>query len=56
MLPAYSAISMALQQMGEKEKLTADKLHEMAFHLAFKEHPFTNFQDQIKLEKLYGVK
>ena len=42
--------------MGEKEKQTAEKLYEIAFYLALKRYPFTDFQDQIKLEKLHGVK
>ena len=47
---------MDLQITGEKEKQRVEKLHEIAFYLAFKGHPFTDFQDQIKLEKLHGVK
>ena len=47
---------MGLQNMGEKEKQTVEKLHEIAFYFALKGHPFTDFQDQIKLEKLHGVK
>ena len=42
---------MGLQNMGEKEKQTVEKLHKIAFYLALKGHPFTIFQDQIKLEK-----
>ena len=55
-VPADSAISMGLQNMGEKKKQTVEKLHEIAFYLPLKGHPFTDFQDQIKLEKLHGVK
>ena len=55
-VPADSALSMDLQITGEKEKQRVEKLHEIAFYLAFKGHPFTDFQDQIKLEKLHGVK
>ena len=55
-VPADSAISMGLQQMGEKEKQTMEKLHEIPFYLALKGHPFTNFQDQIKLDELHGAK
>ena len=55
-VPADSAISMGLQNMGEKEKQTLKKLREIAFYLALKGHPFTDFQDQIKLENLHGVK
>ena len=47
---------MGLQNMGEKEKQTVKKLHETAFYFALRGHPFTDFQDQIKLEKLHGVK
>ena len=55
-VPADSAISMGLQNMSEKENQTVEKLHEIAFYLVLKGHPFTNFQDQTKLEKLLGVK
>ena len=55
-VPSDSAISMGLEQAGEKEKQTVEKLHEMAFYLALKGHPFINFQEQIKLEMLHGVK
>ena len=54
-VPADSAISMGLQNMVEKEKQTVEKLYEIPFYLAFKGHSFTNFQDQIKFEKLHGV-
>ena len=54
-VPADSAISMGLQNIDEKEKQTVEKLHEIVFYLALKRHPFTNFQDQIKLENLHGV-
>ena len=53
---ADSAISMGLENMSEKEMQTVEKLHEIAFYIAFKGHPFTDFQEQIKLEKLHGVK
>ena len=46
---------MGLQNMVEKEKQTVEKLYEIPFYLALKGHPFTNFQDQIKFEKLHGV-
>ena len=55
-VPADSAISMGLKNMGEKEKQTVEKLHEIGFYLALKGHCFTNFQDQIKLELLDGGK
>jgi len=35
-VPADSAISIGLQQMGEKEKQTVEKLHKTAFYLALK--------------------
>ena len=47
---------MGLQEISEKVKHTAEKLHEMAFYLALKRHPFTDFSDQIKLKKWHGVK
>ena len=47
---------MGLHNMGEKQKQTVEKLHEIAFYIAPKGHPFTDLQDQIKLEKLHGVK
>ena len=55
-VPADSTISMGLQNMCEKEKQAVEKLHEIAFYLALKGQPCNNFQDQIKLEKLHGVK
>ena len=42
-VPADTAISLSLQQMGDKEKQTVEKLHEIPFYLALKGHPFTNF-------------
>ena len=42
-VPTDSAISVGLQSMGEKEKQTVEKLHEIAFYLALKGHPFTDF-------------
>ena len=50
-VPADSAISTGLQNMGEKEKQTVEKL----YYLALKGHPFIDFEDQIKLENLHGV-
>ena len=55
-VPADSAISLGLQNMGKKEKQTVEKLHEMAFYLVLEGHPFTDSRDQVKLEKLHGVK
>lgn len=55
-VPSDSAIAKCFQQMGEKEKETVEKLHEIAFYIALKGHPFTDFQDHIQLEKLHGVK
>ena len=55
-VPPDSTISMHLKYLGEKEKQTVEKLYAIAFYWALTGHPFTDFQDQIKLEKLHSVK
>ena len=35
---------------------TLSKLHDISFHIALQRLPFTAFQNQLALEKLYGVK
>ena len=55
-VPVDPAISTGLQNMGERVKQSVEKQHEIAFYVALKGHPLTDFQDQIKPEKLHGVK
>ena len=55
-VPVDPAISTGLQNMGEKVKQSVEKQHEIAFYVALKGHPLTDFQGQIKPEKLHGVK
>ena len=42
--------------MGENQRETVEILHGIAFFIALKGHPFTDFQDCVKIEKLHGVK
>ena len=52
---ADSAISSGLKKMRVKEKQALTKLH-VAYYIALKGRPFTDFKDLIDLEKLHGVK
>ena len=54
--PADSAIVKGFTQMGDQERESVQKLQEIAFHIARKGRPFTDFQDQVEIEKLHGVK
>ena len=51
-----SPISSGLKKMGVKEKQALTKLHDVAYYIALKGRPFTDFKDLIDLEKLHGVK
>ena len=42
--------------MGELEKESVQKLHDIAYYIASKGHAFTDFKDHIELEKLHEVK
>ena len=55
-VPDVSAISSAMKIMEEKERSGAQKLVEIAYLIALKGRPFTDFKDLIELEKLHGVK
>ena len=55
-VPADSPISSGLKKMGVKEKQALTKLHDVAYYIALKGRPFTDFKDLIDLEKLHGVK
>ena len=53
-VPADSAVSSGLKNMEvTKEALT--KLHDVAYYIALKGRPFTDFKDLIDFEKLHGV-
>ena len=55
-IPSNSAIKQCFQQMGELEKDSVQKLHEIAYYIASKGHAFTDFKDHIELEKMHEVK
>ena len=42
--------------MGGKEKQALTKLHDVAYYIALKGGPFTDFKDLIDLENLHGAK
>lgn len=50
---ADSVISMDLQQMAEKKKEAMEKLLEIAFYLALKEHLFTECNRHVALVAQY---
>ena len=52
---AESAISVGLQKMDEKEKQAVEKLHEIAFDLALKGHPFTDFYQLSKPNQSWKI-
>ena len=54
--PTNSAIGNAFKRMGENERSALLKLHDIAHYIAVKGHAFTDFSDQIELEKLHNVK
>ena len=53
---ANSAIASGMQKMSEKERTSVKKLIDIAYFIALKGRPFTDFKDHIKLEKLHGMK
>ena len=55
-VPEDSAIASGLQKMGEKERSGLKKLMDVAYFIALKGRPFTDFKDLIELEKLHDVK
>ena len=54
--PTDSAIAKELQKMGENDRDTVTKLHEIAFYIASQGLPFTAFEKQVELNTLHGVK
>ena len=54
--PTYSAIGASFKRMGETKKTALKKLFDTAHHIAVKGWTFTDFKDQIQLEKIDGVK
>ena len=55
-IPANSAIASGIQTMSEKERHGIKKLMDIAYFIALKGRPFTDFQDHIELERLHEVK
>ena len=55
-VPTDSAIASGMQKMSEKERAGITKLMDIAYFIALKRRPFTDFNDHIELEKLHGVK
>ena len=55
-IPDQSAIASGMRKMGEIERKGVKKLMDIAFFIAVKGRPFTDFKDHIELEKLHGVK
>ena len=55
-VPARSAIALGMQKRSEKERTSAKKLMDIAYFIALKGRPFTDFKDHIELEKLHRVK
>ena len=55
-IPTDSAISSSFQKMSEVERAGIKKLIDIAYFIALKGRPFTDFQSHIELEKLHGVK
>ena len=54
--PSNSAIKQCFQHMGELEKESVQKLHEIAYYIASKGQAFTDFKDHIEVVKLHEVK
>jgi hypothetical protein len=55
-IPKDSAIASGMQKMSEKERAGLKKLFDVAYFIALKGRPFTDFKDIIELEKLHDVK
>ena len=55
-IPANSAIASGIQTMSEKERHGIKKLMDIAYFIALKGRPFTDFRDHIELERLHQVK
>ena len=54
-IPDQSAIASGMRKMGEIKRKGVKKLMDIAFFIAVKGRPFTDFKDHIELEKLHGV-
>ena len=55
-IPDDSLLIHGLRVMSNTERKAITKLHDIAYHTGIKGHPFTDFVDLIKLEKLHEVK
>ena len=55
-IPDDCPIASGMKKMSKKEELGIKKLMDIAYFIALKARPFTDFKDQIELEKVHGVK
>ena len=54
--PSDSPIIQGINHMGNLERESVKKLQEIAYYIALKGQPFSNFREQAELEQLHGVK
>ena len=54
-IPINCIIASGIKRMDEKGMLGIKKLMDIAYFIAMKARPFTDFVDHIELEKVYGV-
>ena len=54
-IPINCLIASGIKRMDEKGMLGIKKLIDIAYFIAMKARPFTNFVDHIELEKVHGV-
>ena len=55
-VPENSAIKQSFRKMSINEKDSLSKLFDIAFIIAKKGRPYTDFKDLIEVEKAHGVK
>ena len=55
-MPENAPVSQGFKKMGDKERDGLIKLHEIAYYIALKGNPFTDFKSQIELEKVVHMK
>ena len=54
--PSDSSIIQGINHMGNLERESVKKLQEIAYYIALKGQPFSNFKEQVEQEQLHGVK
>ena len=55
--PSSSSIAQGIQPMGDLERDRVKKLQEIAYNIALKGQPFSNFKEQLEVEQIiHGVK